>query len=348
MLFTPIYMNKTKVLLIISATIIIMLSAVLIGTVNITAKDIIDIILHKLFDFPLKQGLKPNTVSIIWTLRLPRVFLAFLVGAALSASGTVIQSILKNPLASPYTLGVSSGASLSAGLIIVFGISIPFLGNLTLPLIGFISGLITVFTAIAFSRKVDEGLSSNTIILVGMVFSLFVNAALTILTALYRENIESIVLWQMGSFSLKGWNYVKAASIFFVIGIAGVMKYSNEMDLLSFGEDEAKSNGVETEKVKKKLLIFSSILTGSSVALSGTIGFVDLIAPHVARKFFGSKHIYVLPMSAVFGGALMIFSDIIARTIISPSELPVGAVTALIGAPFFAYIYFKKAGDLHA
>ncbi len=147
----------------------------------------------------------------------------------------------------------------------------------------------------------------------------------------------------MGSFSLRGWNYVKAASIFFVIGITGVMKYTNEMDLLSFGEDEAKSNGVETEKVKKKLLIFSSILTGSSVALSGTIGFVDLIAPHVARKFFGSKHIYVLPISAVFGGALMIFSDIIARTIVSPSELPVGAVTSLIGAPFFAYIYFKKS-----
>ena len=335
-------MNKSKVIFTIAVTIIIMLSAVLIGTVDIKISDIINIILYKLFNLPLVKELKPNSISIIWNLRLPRVFLAFLVGAALSASGTVIQSILKNPLASPYTLGVSSGSSFCAGLVIVFGISIPIIGNITLPLFGFISGLVTFFAVIAFAKKVDERLSNNTIILVGMVFSLFINASLLILTSLYRENIESIVLWQMGSFSLRGWGYVRAALIFFIIGIIGVIKYTKEMDLLTFGEDEAKSNGVETEKIKIRLMIYSSILTGSAVALSGIIGFVDLIAPHVARKFFGSRHIYVLPMSAIFGGMLMVVSDIIARTIIAPSELPVSAVTALIGAPFFAYIYFKK------
>lgn len=150
-------------------------------------------------------------------------------------------------------------------------------------------------------------------------------------------------MWQMGSFAMRGWSYVRAAVIFIVIGLLGVIKYTQEMDLLSFGEDEAKANGVETDKVKKQLLVFSSVLTGSAVALSGAIGFVDLIAPHVARRLFGSQHIYVLPISAVLGGTLMIFSDIVARTIIAPSELPVGAVTALIGAPFFAYIYFKKS-----
>jgi len=341
-------MNKGKVIIIIAATIIIMLLAVLIGTVDIKVPDIIKIILYKLFNLPIERELKPNSISIIWNLRLPRVFLAFLAGAALSASGTVVQSILKNPLASPYTLGVSAGSSFCAGLVIVFGISIPVIGSLTLPLIGFLSGLATVFAVIAFAKKVDEGLSNNTIILIGMIFSLFINAALLILTSLYRENIESIVLWQMGSFALRGWNYVKAALIFFIIGIVGVAKYTNEMDLLTFGEDEAKSNGVETEKIKIRLMIYSSVLTGSAVALSGIIGFVDLIAPHVARKFFGSRHIYVLPMSAIFGGALMIVSDMIARTIIAPSELPVSAVTALIGAPFFAYIYFKKTGGLNA
>ncbi len=336
-------MNKRRILLVITTAITVMLLAVLIGTVGVTAADIVNIILHKLFRLPLRPDLQPNTVSIIWTLRLPRVLLAFLVGAALGASGTVIQSLLKNTLASPYTLGVSSGASFSAGLIIALGFSIPLLGNLTLPIVGFLSGLATVFAVIAFTKRVDKELSNNTIILVGMVFSLFVNAAYTILTALFRESLEGIIMWQMGSFAMRGWSYVRAAVIFIVIGLLGVIKYTQEMDLLSFGEDEAKANGVETDKVKKQLLVFSSVLTGSAVALSGAIGFVDLIAPHLARRLFGSQHIYVLPISAVLGGTLMIFSDIVARTIIAPSELPVGAVTALIGAPFFAYIYFKKS-----
>ena len=241
----PSFMNKRRILLVITTAITVMLLAVLIGTVGVTAADIVNIILHKLFRLPLRPDLQPNTVSIIWTLRLPRVLLAFLVGAALGASGTVIQSLLKNTLASPYTLGVSSGASFSAGLIIALGFSIPLLGNLTLPIVGFLSGLATVFAVIAFTKRVDKELSNNTIILVGMVFSLFVNAAYTILTALFRESLEGIIMWQMGSFAMRGWSYVRAAVIFIVIGLLGVIKYTQEMDLLSFGEDEAKANGVK-------------------------------------------------------------------------------------------------------
>ena len=226
-------MNKRRILLVITTAITVMLLAVLIGTVGVTAADIVNIILHKLFRLPLRPDLQPNTVSIIWTLRLPRVLLAFLVGAALGASGTVIQSLLKNTLASPYTLGVSSGASFSAGLIIALGFSIPLLGNLTLPIVGFLSGLATVFAVIAFTKRVDKELSNNTIILVGMVFSLFVNAAYTILTALFRESLEGIIMWQMGSFAMRGWSYVRAAVIFIVIGLLGVIKYTQEMDLLS-------------------------------------------------------------------------------------------------------------------
>lgn len=257
-------------------------------------------------------------------------------------SGSVVQSILKNELASPYTLGVSSGASLGAGLVIVLGISIPFLGQLTLPLIGFLCGLITVYGVIVFSSKIDKTMANNTIILAGMVFSLFVNALLTTLTALFSEDIKSISLWQMGSFSMKGWSYVRVLIPFLVIGAIGVLRYTKEMDILTFGEEQAKAVGVDTNKVKKHLFIHSAILTGSAVALSGTIGFVDLIAPHMVRRVFGSKHKYVIPMSFVFGGSLMVITDLIARTIVSPAELPVGAITAIIGAPFFAYVYFSK------
>ena len=305
--------------------------------------DTISIIANKTFGITLRDGVLPKDVSIIWKIRLPRVLLAFLVGGCLATSGAVVQSILKNQLASPYTLGVSSGASLGAGLVIITGITIPVIGSFTLPFVGFIFGLFTVYLVILFSSKIDKTMSNNTIILAGMVFSLFVNALLTTLTAMFSEDLKRIALWQMGSFAMKGWTYVGLIIPFCLVGMIGTLMYTKEMDILTFGEEQAQSVGVDTSKVKTKLFIFSAVLTGGAVSLSGTIGFVDLIAPHVVRKIFGSNHKYVIPMSFVFGGCLMVVTDLIARSIFAPTELPVGAVTALIGAPFFAYVYFKKA-----
>ena len=305
--------------------------------------DTISIIANKLINIPLRDGVMPKDVSIIWKIRLPRVLLAFLVGGCLATSGAVVQSILKNQLASPYTLGVSSGASLGAGLVIITGITIPVIGSFTLPFVGFIFGLFTVYLVILFSSKIDKTMSNNTIILAGMVFSLFVNALLTTLTAMFSEDLKRIALWQMGSFAMKGWTYVGLIIPFCLVGMIGTLMYTKEMDILTFGEEQAQSVGVDTSKVKTKLFIFSAVLTGGAVSLSGTIGFVDLIAPHVVRKIFGSNHKYVIPMSFVFGGCLMVVTDLIARSVFAPTELPVGAVTALIGAPFFAYVYFKKA-----
>ncbi|GAA6383197.1 iron ABC transporter permease [Intestinibacter bartlettii] len=305
--------------------------------------DTISIIANKTFGITLRDGVLPKDVSIIWKIRLPRVLLAFLVGGCLATSGAVVQSILKNQLASPYTLGVSSGASLGAGLVIITGITIPVIGSFTLPFVGFIFGLFTVYLVILFSSKIDKTMSNNTIILAGMVFSLFVNALLTTLTAMFSEDLKRIALWQMGSFAMKGWTYVGLIIPFCLVGMIGTLMYTKEMDILTFGEEQAQSVGVDTSKVKTKLFIFSAVLTGGAVSLSGTIGFVDLIAPHVVRKIFGSNHKYVIPMSFVFGGCLMVVTDLIARSVFAPIELPVGAVTALIGAPFFAYVYFKKA-----
>ena len=336
--------NKNKSLTILSILLVflVIIIGTSIGSSNIHILDTFSIILNKIFKLPLRDGINQKYISIIFSLRLPRVLLAFMVGGCLAVSGSVVQSILKNELASPYTLGVSSGASLGAGLVIVLGFSIPILGQLTLPLIGFLFGLLTVYGVIVFSSKIDKTMSNNTIILAGMVFSLFVNALLTTLTAIFSEDIKSISLWQMGSFSMKGWAYVKALIPFLIIGIIGVLRYTKEMDILTFGEEQAQAVGVDTNKIKKHLFIHSAILTGSAIALSGTIGFVDLIAPHIVRKIFGSKHIYVIPMSFIFGGTLMVITDLISRTIVSPAELPVGAITAIIGAPFFGYVYFSK------
>ena len=313
-----------------------------IGSSNINIFNIISVIGNKLFSIPLIEGVGSNDVAIIWVVRFPRVLLAFMVGAALSVSGAVMQSILKNPLASPYTLGVSSGASLGVGIYIVLGVSIPFIGNLALPFIGFLSGLLTVIMVILFANRVDRGMSNNTIILSGMVFSLFASAMLTTISALNTHKIEAITMWQMGSFNMRGWSYLLVGVPFFIVGVSIVLRYSREMDILTFGEEGAKAIGVETEKVKKHLLFSTAVLTGSAVALSGTIGFIDLIVPHLVRKIFGSNHKVVIPMCILLGGSFMVLTDLVARTIISPSELPVGAITAIIGAPFFGYLYFSK------
>jgi len=314
------------------------------GSSNINILDIIKIIISKTTSFDISKDIAKSDISIIWNIRLPRVLLAFSVGGALSVSGAVVQSVLKNPLASPYTLGITSGASLGVGIVIITGISIPVLGNYTLSFVGFIFSLITMIFILKISKKLDKYLSNNTIILMGMVISLFLNSILTIFSALYTKKIESIARWQMGSFSLKGWSYLKMGLPFIIISIIWLIFYFKEMDILTFGEEEAKSMGVESEKIKYKLFIIVSILTGAAVSMSGIIGFIDLIAPHVARKLFGAKHKFVIPISFVFGGIIMVITDLVARTIISPAELPVGAVTALIGAPVFAYIYFNKGG----
>ncbi|GAA0222693.1 FecCD family ABC transporter permease [Metaclostridioides mangenotii] len=334
--------NRNKILVSIAFAFFIICVGTSLGSSNISIYDTIVIIIDKIFNLPMQNYIDAKNISIVWKLRLPRVLLAFIVGGCLSISGAVVQSILKNQLASPYTLGVSSGASLGAGIVIITGLSIPIISGFTLPIVGFLFGLITVYSVIVFSNKIDKTMSNNTIILCGMVFSLFVNALLTTLTALFSNELKAVSLWQMGSFAMKGWLYVRLILPFFIIGTLGVLRYTKEMDILTFGEEQAKSVGVETQSVKKKLFIFSSILTGGAVSLSGTIGFVDLIAPHVARKIVGSSHRYVIPMSFIVGGSLMVVTDLIARTIVSPSELPVGAITAIIGAPFFAWVYFKK------
>ncbi|WP_461246508.1 FecCD family ABC transporter permease [Treponema sp. R6D11] len=334
--------NRNRIIIGAIISLFIIVAAAFLGSSGISLRDTVLIILHKIFRLPLAQDIDPKNVSIVWLLRLPRVLLAFLVGGGLAVSGAVCQSILRNPLASPYILGVSAGASLGAGIIIVSGIAIPLLGGFTLPLTGFVFGLASVFFVAAFSSRIDRSMSNNTIILCGMVLSLFLSAMLTMLSAIFSDDLRRIALWQMGSFAMRGWQSVWLLLPFLVIGIIGIFFFTKEMDILSFGDEQAMSSGVETGAVRKKLLALCAVLTGSAVALCGVIGFVDLIAPHAARRICGSNHRHLIPMSFVLGGSLLVLTDLLARTLVSPSELPVGAITALIGAPFFAWVYFRR------
>ena len=333
---------KTKVTVTAAVSLAVIMVGVAVGSVYIPAGDILIVITHKIFGAALPDRVSETTATILWNLRLPRALLAFIAGAALSVSGAVMQSVLRNPLASSYTIGVSSGASLGACIVILYGVSIPLLGPMTLPLFGFFFGLGTILLAVAFASRLDSRMENNTVILAGMVFSLFVNAVTTLMMAMQREHMQRLIFWQMGSFSMKEWRAVYILAPIIVVGAVFVTHYNRELDMMTFGEEQARTMGVNLKRVKWILLVSAAALTGSAIAFVGVIGFVDLVAPHIVRKLFGPSHRYVVPMSAVFGGSFMVVCDLAARTVVSPSELPVGAVTALIGAPFFAYIYFSK------
>jgi len=333
---------KAKVIIVICAAFVVIVLGVALGSVWVPPGEIWAIIVYRVAGVPLPDYISTASVSIVWNLRLPRTLLAFIIGGALSVSGAVMQSVLRNPLASSYTLGVSSGASLGAGIVILYGLSIPFLGIMTLPVTGFAFGLGTILVVMAFAAHIDGRMENFTIILTGMVFSLFVNAVTTLLSALEREHLQRLIFWQMGSFSMRDWSTVLIMLPIAIAGTVYIIHYNRELDMMTFGEEQAKTMGVNLKRVKWILLIAAAAMTGSSIAFVGVIGFVDLVAPHIVRRIFGVSHRHVIPLSAVLGGTFMVLCDLVARTVVSPSELPVGAVSALVGAPFFAYIYFGR------
>lgn len=320
----------------------ILILAIRQGSVYISLKDLFGIIGGHITGKGTPAGIDPMMDSIFWTIRMPRAIMAFLVGGALSVSGACMQALLQNPLASSYTLGVSSGASLGAALVLILEISVPALAGFMLPFTGFVFGLITVAAALSLASAIDRSVSNTTVVLIGMVLSLFVNGIMNFLSTLYSDHSKQLFLWMMGSFSARGWKHCAVLFPVCVVCFTVVMLMSRKLDIMSFGDLQAQAMGVDAKKTKLTAIIVCSLLTGISVAFTGVIGFVDLAAPHVVRKIFGPSHRLVLPMSFIYGGAFMALCDLISRTLMSPREIPVGAVTALIGAPFFAYVFFAS------
>jgi iron complex transport system permease protein len=287
-------------------------------------------------------GADATATNILWKIRMPRVVLAGLVGASLAISGAAFQGLLKNPLADPYTLGVSSGASVGAVMTLFFGISIPFLGTYTLPVFSMVGAALTMFLVLGFARLVDRTMKMETIILTGIIFGSFLGSVLSLMIALTGEELRQIIGWLLGSVSMRGWNYISMILPFVVIGSLMLWLNRRELNAMLFGEERAHYLGVNVKRRKFIILIGGSILTGSAVAVSGTIGFVGLVVPHMTRLLWGSDHRHLLTLSFMNGATLLIICDLIARTIISPTELPVGVITAFIGAPVFAFIFYKQ------
>ncbi|MCQ6279206.1 iron ABC transporter permease [Bacillus sp. EB600] len=338
------FLNK-KLLAYAAAGLILIVSILLgisIGTVFVPIKTIIEIIGAKYFGLFSFKRIDPMYTSIVLNIRLPRVILSGLVGAALAIAGAAFQGLLRNPLADPYTLGVSSGASVGAVLTLFFHLSIPFAGSFTLPLLSILCSFVTILVVLTFARKIERSMRVETIILTGIIFSSFLGAIISLMIALTGDELRQIIGWLLGSVSMRGWDYIKIILPFFLLGSAILLLNAKELNAMSFGEEKAQNLGVNVQKRKLIILMAGSILTGAAVAVSGTIGFVGLVIPHLSRLLWGPDHKHLLPLSILTGSGFLIIADLISRTIISPTELPIGVITALIGAPVFAIILLQR------
>ncbi|HZJ57311.1 MAG TPA: iron chelate uptake ABC transporter family permease subunit [Clostridia bacterium] len=334
--------RKVYVALLISLFIVILFSCS-IGAANLTMADALRIILQKLplIGEILVQEIPTDTmVSIVWKIRMPRVLLAGVVGAALAFSGGVYQGLFKNPMAESFVLGVSAGAALGGAISMIFGVSrtvgIGGTGSMA-----FLGALLTTFLVYQLG-KAGGRVSMTSLLLAGMAINFMLSAAISLLMIFNRQRMDNIIMWTMGSFSNSTWEKVALAAVTIMAGMLVTRFFARDLNILLMGEEEAKYLGIDVERTKKILLALSSFIAAMAVAVSGIIGFVGLIIPHAIRLLMGPDHRVLLPYSAVVGAIFLIIADTLARTLVSPMEIPVGIITALAGAPFFLYLLGKK------
>lgn len=284
------------------------------------------------------------TKIVLIEIRLPRVILAALVGASLGISGAALQGLFRNPLADPGLIGVSAGAALGATLVIVLGsnfLSGFMLGSFLLPL-GAISGAMLVIMMLYMLTKGFGYQGVTYMLLVGIAVNAIAGVGIGILTFISTDSeLRGLTFWTMGSFGGVTWPLLIPAIIIILISVTSMMTVSRNLDLIQLGEPEAYRLGVDVKKLKYKVIISCAAAVGASVSLSGMIGFVGLVVPHLVRLFGGVNHNYLLPGSAFVGAALMITADMVSRTMIQPAELPVGLITSAIGSPFFLWLIFR-------
>jgi len=308
------------------ATIIILLISPYLGAINTTNADIQHYILSQI--------------------RLPRVLLAFIAGSGLAVCGMVFQAIFHNPLASPFTLGVASGASLGAALYVFLGLSFSILTIDGATFSAFIGALVAISIVYSISRF-RGGFSPETLLLSGVAISFFFSSL--ILLTQYLSNITDsfrILRWLMGGINTVGYRDILQLFPLVSIAIAIILWLNRELNLLTAGDDIALSRGVAVQKIRYLLFFVTSLCVGAIVALCGPIGFIGLMVPHICRLLIGSDHRYLIPATLLFGGSFLVLCDTVARLIIAPAEIPVGVITTLLGGPFFLWLLIKSSNKI--
>jgi iron complex transport system permease protein len=277
---------------------------------------------------------------IIWQLRLPRIVLAGLLGAGLAVAGVAYQGIFKNPMAEPYVLGISSGSALGAALAMVLGLETTWAGFGWVTITAFGGGLLTVLVVYRIARSGGK-VQTVTLLLAGIAINFLLTALLSLIMTFRREQIERIVMWTMGSVATANWREVGLVLPVVILSLIGIGVFARDLNVLLTGDESAQSLGIEVARVKKALLVISTLLVATLVSVSGIIGFVGLLVPHMIRLLFGPDHRVVIPFAALGGALLLIGCDTLARVLVPPNEIPLGIITAILGAPFFLYLIAK-------
>ena len=315
-----------------------MLLCICVGSVSISPADTLRVLLCALLRRPMPEGVSAN---IILNVRLPRVVNVALVGAALSLCGAAMQGLLRNPLADGSTLGVSSGASLGAVLALALGVTLPGTAFGGTMLLAMVFAFLSLMLILALAYALDRSLATNSIILIGVIFSMFASSVMSLIISFSGDKLRSITFWTMGSLSGTGFAHARVLAAALLVCGAVVLAHARELNAMAIGEDDARHVGVNVRRVKLTLMIAVSVLIGVCVSVGGTIGFVGLVVPHMARMIVGPNHGRLLPASMLAGAIFLLLCDLIARTLLRPIELSIGVVTSLVGAVAFVLIFYR-------
>lgn len=313
------------------------------GVIAISPSEIARIIIGKATRNPcLLKGIDEVCVTVIYDIRLPRILTSAIVGAGLATSGAVLQALLLNPLADPYTLGVSTGAAFGASVAIYLGLTTRvFMGGaFTIPAFAFVGALFALLSVYLMART-KGSVSTINLVLSGVIISSILSAGISFLKNMAGENVGSIVFWLMGSFASRSWLHVMMSFPLVLAGILISFHYAGDLNVMSLGSGTAARLGIEEERVRVVLLVSSSLVTAACVSVSGIIGFVGLIIPHLVRLLIGPDNRALIPVSALSGSILLLSADTVARSL--STEVPVGVLTTLFGGPFFCYIFKTRA-----
>ncbi|MBC7958614.1 MAG: iron ABC transporter permease [Vallitaleaceae bacterium] len=339
---------NVQMFLVILLLFVLMVGSILFGSVHISIEECFKILgghLPVLNQFISLDQIKDSHITIVMDLRLPRMLLALFAGMGLSVAGCVYQGVFSNPMADPYLLGVSSGAALGATFAILLQIPNAFAAVGSVSAMAFIGAILVLLFVFSMAKSKGK-MPTITLILSGIAINYFISSFIALLMLFNRQQLENVYFWTLGSFKDANWTKIIFLAMVVVITLLFIYRYYRELNMIMVSEEQARTLGVSTEKVKKILLIAASLMVAVIVATCGIIGFVGLITPHAARLMTGPNHKKLIPFSMVFGGIFMVLSDTLARSILPNAEISVGIITALFGVPFFLLLLRKSRKTL--
>jgi iron complex transport system permease protein len=319
------------------AVVLAVVAGVAIGPVGIDPAGVVRELLSHVPLLGVESDLSARDAAIVTELRLPRVVLALLVGALLSVAGASYQGTFRNPLADPYLLGAGAGAGFTVTLVIVTSSATLGGGDQLVPIAAFVGALGAVAASYAVGRSAG-GVAVVTLILAGVAITSFLTAIQAYLLQQNSENIREVYTWILGRLTVASWTEVALILPYFLVAVVVLLLHRRVLDVLAVGEDEASTLGIDVRRSRLIIVAGASLATAAAVAVSGLIGFVGIIVPHTVRMIAGTSYRVILPLSILFGGAFLVFADLLGRTLVAPAELPIGVITAFIGAPFFLVV----------